>query len=359
MRCDAARRSAEYHPGRINALFLVGFVMFGAVGYLAPRIHLNPDEISTPDYPAAGATALALAAAVAVDLLLLVAFALHDRALRRGTFHTGDPRRLIPPVARPFVWLVLLPSLTGLAVLASRVADRTGPLAVDRRVDEPLIYRFHSIAPEFRGLTQLGSPTGVAVLSVLLAVLCLVVGHRRAVLLALAGPPLAGALTEYVLKPLIGGRAGDLYAFPGGDGHTTGAVAVAAVTALFLLPAGAFTPLPRQLRRLLAVLAIVIASAVPLGLVVLRYHYATDVLAGASVAGATTLILALTLGTAARRLTRTPSGRPGRCPLSKSSSETSPLVTTAQRSSEEAAGRIPSRAGHPTPSSAPCPKPAP
>ncbi|MGF7235833.1 MAG: phosphatase PAP2 family protein [Frankia sp.] len=328
---DTARRYAEHHPTRITAVFLVGFAMFAAVGYLAPRVHLNPDEISTPDFPAAGATALALAAAVAVDLLLLVAFALHDRAAGRGAYdiRDSDPAALIPPVLRPFLWLVLLPSLTGLAVLASRVADRTGPLAVDRRVDEPLVYRFHPIAPVFRGLTQLGSPAGIAVLSVLLAALSLAVGHRRAALLALACPPLAGALTEYALKPFIGRRAGRLYAFP--SGHTTGAVAVAVVITLLLLPAGAFTRVPHPLRLLLTLMAVVLASAVPLGLVVLRYHYATDVLAGAAVALATTLTLALTLDTAARRLTR--HDRPGPSP------DHHPASQTAKRQEAAAHGR--------------------
>jgi membrane-associated phospholipid phosphatase len=300
---DGLGRYTHSHPTRINALFFAGLAMFLAVGYLGPRARLNPDDLNTPRYPAAGATALALAAAAAVDLLLLAAFFAHDRAIRRGTYSNRDPGALVPPALRPFCWLVIVPALAGVAILASRVTNSRGPLAIDRRVDDPVVYRLHPLRPLFADLTQLGSPPGVAALSVLLGVACLSVRRWRAALLALACPPLGGALTEYALKPLVGRRAGHYFAFP--SGHTTGAVAVAAVITLLLLPAGAFTRLPHWLRLLLALTAVVLASAVPLGLIVLRYHYATDVLAGAAVALAVTVTLALALDATARQLSST------------------------------------------------------
>ncbi|ORT46505.1 hypothetical protein, partial [Frankia sp. KB5] len=118
----AARRYAHDHPRRINLLILTGGGLFMATGYLAPRLRLNPDELNTPDFPDVGATVLALAVAVAVDLLLLAAFALHDRTQRGRIGGLDDPAALVPPVLRPFCWLVILPSLTGVAGLASRVA---------------------------------------------------------------------------------------------------------------------------------------------------------------------------------------------------------------------------------------------
>jgi membrane-associated phospholipid phosphatase len=135
----------------------------------------------------------------------------------------------------------------------------------------------------------------------LLALGCLARRRVRAAILAAAGPPLAGVLTEYALKPLIGRRSGNLFAFP--SGHTTGAVAVAVTITLFLLPTGALAGLPRWPRLLLAGLAAVLASLLPLGLIVLHYHYATDVLAGAAVAVTVILTLALLLDSAARRRT--------------------------------------------------------
>lgn len=296
---DAFRHYGRAHPDRINALILVGMAVFLVVAYLARRLRLNPGGLATPGFPGTGVLALALAAAAGIDLLLLAAFARHDWATARGEYRARDARALVPPALRPFVWLVILPSLAGLAVLAARVARSGGPLAVDRRVDTPLVYRLHPFARAFRDLTQLGSPLGVVVLSACLAIGCLAIRRRRAALLSLVGAPLAGALTEYVLKPLVGRHKGPLYAFP--SGHTTGAVAVAAVITLFLLPGGAFTQLPRPARLALAGLAAVLASALPLGLIVLRYHYATDVLAGAAVAVTVTLVLALALDGAAAR----------------------------------------------------------
>jgi membrane-associated phospholipid phosphatase len=287
--------------------------MFMLIGYLAPRLRLNPGQLDTPDFPALGAATLGLAAAVAVDLLLLAACALYDRAERQAADDRSDhgaagrlvvdERALVPPVLRPFCWLVILPSLAGVAVLASRVAGTRGPLRVDARVDGPLAYRLSGFRPLFEGLTQLGGPGGVAVLSALLGLGCLAARRRRAAVLALVGPPAAGVLTEYALKPLIGRRSGHVFAFP--SGHTTGAVAVAAVIALLLLPSGPFAGLPGQVRGALGVFAAGLASIVPLGLIVLRYHYATDVLAGGAIAIAAVLALALGLDAGARRWTRT------------------------------------------------------
>lgn len=222
-----------------------------------------------------------------------------SRAVPRGTYRVQDPGALVSPVLRPFCWLVILPSLAGVAVLAGRVADTRGPLRVDARLDDRIAYRLLPVRPVLARLVELGSPTGVAVLSVLLATGCLVVRRVRAAILAAVGPSLAGALTEYVLKPLIGRRHGGGLAFP--SGHTTGAVAVAVTIALFLLPGGVLAGLPRSLRLLLAAFAAVLVSVVPLGLIALHYHYATDVLAGAALSVALILTFALLLDDLARR----------------------------------------------------------
>lgn len=282
-------------------LAVTGCALFFVLAGIAQRLRLNPDDVNTRAFPDVGATLLAVAVTLCAEVLLLCAFALHDRAVVRGTYRVEDPGALVWPVLRPFCWLVILPSLAGVAVLASRVAGSDGPLRVDQRVDDRLVYRLSPLRPMFGRLVQLGSPTGVAVLCALLALGCLARRRVRAAILAAAGPSLAGLLTEYALKPLIGRHSGHLFAFP--SGHTTGAVAVAVTITLFLLPAGPFAGLPRWSRLLLAGLAAVLASFLPLGLIVLRYHYASDVLAGAAVAVAVILALALLLDAVARRST--------------------------------------------------------
>jgi len=308
----AWRRYSEAYPRRVSGLAAAGLGMFVLIGYLAPRLRLNPGQLDTPDFPALGAAMLGLAAAVGIDVLLLAAFVLHDRARRRaavgGNPWDGDERALVPPLVRPFCWLVILPSLAGVALLASRVAGTDGPLRVDARVDNGLAYRLGGFRSLLEGLTQLGSPEGVGVLAALLGLGCLMARRPRAALLAFVGPPAAGMLTEYGLKPLIGRRSGDAFAFP--SGHTTGAVAVATVIVLLLVPSGSLAGLPRQARVLLGAFAAGLASIVPIGLIVLRYHYATDVLAGAAIAVAAILALALGIDAGARRLARGRSRRP-------------------------------------------------
>ncbi len=292
-RNTAGRLTLGAHPGRTNALLLVPVGLFLTTSYLALHIGVNPDVLRTRAFPNGGSAILALGIAAGAEVLLAAAFRLHDRAVVRGTYNTVEPGALVPPMLRPFLWLVVLPCLAGVAVLTSRVAGTRGPLGVDRAVDDRLVYRLRPFTGLFRDLTQLGSPLGVGVLSALLAGICLAVGQRRAALLSITGPPLAGTLTEYVLKPAIGRQAGHLFAFP--SGHTTGAVAVAAVIGMFLLPNGPLASRSTPFRFGMALLAAILASGVPIGLIVLRYHYATDVLAGAAVALASTLLAALTL----------------------------------------------------------------
>lgn len=298
-RSATALGHARAHPRRMAAFVLTGIALFVVVDTLAPRLAVNPGALNTPRFPAAGAALVAVAAAVGVDLLLLCAFALHDRAVVRGSYRAEDPGGLVSPYLRPFCWLVILPSLAGVAILASRVASSDGPLPVDQRIDDRVAYRLLPFRPLLGRLVKLGSPTGVAVLCALLAAGCLALRRPRAAILAAAGPPLAGTLTEYAFKPLIGRRSGAGFAFP--SGHTTGAVAVAVTIILFLLPAGALAGLPRLLRLLLAIFAAVLASALPLGLIALHYHYATDVLAGAALAVALILTSALLLDAATWR----------------------------------------------------------
>ena len=293
-------------------LAVTGCALVFVLGGMAQRLRLNPGDLNTHGFPDVGATLLAVAVALGVEVLLFCAFALHDRAVVRGTYRVEDPGALVWPVLRPFCWLVILPSLAGVAVLASRVAGSHGPLRVDQRVDDRLVYRLSPLRPMFGQLVQLGSPTGVAVLCALLALGCVARRRVRAAILAAAGPSLAGMSTEYALKPLIGRHKGHLFAFP--SGHTTGAVAVAVTITLFLLPTGAFAGLPRWARLLLAGLAALLASLLPLGLIVLRYHYASDVLAGAAVAVAAILTLALLLDAVARRGTATASRGAARAP---------------------------------------------
>jgi membrane-associated phospholipid phosphatase len=100
--------------------------------------------------------------------------------------------------------------------------------------------------------------------------------------------PLAAAITELVLKPLIGRTSwGD--PFP--SGHVTSVAALA--TALTVLLARTPTRVPGPLRLALAFTAFLIAAAVALGVIGANMHHFSDTVGGAAVGTGTVLLIAL------------------------------------------------------------------
>ncbi len=195
-----------------------------------------------------------------------------------------SPVPLLPPLLRQRLWtLIVLPCLLVLGLLSWKVAGRRGPSYVDGVVDPRLAHRFGRQWYLFETVVQLGNPGNVVLASVALAGLCMALRARRAALLSLSGPISAATLTQWVLKPLIDRRLSGGLAFP--SGHATGACAVAAVLVLLLLPGAALRRrLPGFGRVLLWYVAALFGPGVSLGVVVLRYHYATDVVGGVAVA---------------------------------------------------------------------------
>ena len=99
------------------------------------------------------------------------------------------------------------------------------------------------------------------------------------------------ALTE-LLKPLIDRTLTGFLSFP--SRHTTGIFAVVVAFAVLLID----PPRPRiraVVRVLLALIALLAAATVAVALVAVRWHYATDTVAGAAVGTAVVLATALTL----------------------------------------------------------------
>jgi len=118
---------------------------------------------------------------------------------------------------------------------------------------------------------------------------------RRAAALALLAAPVAGAATEFLLKPLIGVRMDPRapYGFP--SGHTTGAVALALVIVVLLLPRPGMHLGPAAVRVALGVLALVLASGTAVAVVALGFHRTTDTIGGV----ATAVLVVLGLAAAA------------------------------------------------------------
>ncbi len=163
--------------------------------------------------------------------------------------------------------------------------------SVDQAQDARLTARLAEHRGLLRGLVLLGSPAVVVLGSVALAGVAAGRRWRRAVAVALLAAPPAGAATEFLLKPLIGVRKdpGAPYGFP--SGHTTGAVALALVIVVLLLPRPGMHLGPAAVRVALGVLALVLAAGTAVAVVALGFHRTTDAVGG--VATSVLVVLAL------------------------------------------------------------------
>jgi undecaprenyl-diphosphatase len=193
------------------------------------------------------------------------------------------------------VLVVALLAAAVVVVLAVHYAGTAGPGRVDRHVDEWLQAHLGAHARLAHDVANLANVPVAGALIAALATACLLRGWRRGAVLAVVGPTLAGAITQYLLKPLVDRTIGAGLAFP--SGHTTGAVAIALVVVILALRAR----LHRAARIALVVAAVVYAVGIPVALVVGRFHYATDTVGGACVASATVLTVALVVDAVSSR----------------------------------------------------------
>lgn len=103
---------------------------------------------------------------------------------------------------------------------------------------------------------------------------------RRRAIACLVGPAVAIGITEYLAKPAVGRTFGGILCYP--SGHMT---AVVAVLSAFVMG------VPPRWRRPAALLAVLVAITVGITLLLLRWHYLTDVLAGTAVSVGALLIV--------------------------------------------------------------------
>lgn len=141
-----------------------------------------------------------------------------------------------------------------------------------------------------------GGPVPVTAMAAALVLACLMRRRYGEAALVAISVPLATAITELVLKPLIGRTS---WGNPFPSGHVTSVVALAAVLTVLL----ARTParVPRLLRLVLACTAFLIAAAVAFGVIGANMHHFTDTVGGAAVGTGTVLLAALILDLLSRR----------------------------------------------------------
>ena len=216
---------------------------------------------------------------------------------RKGLGQGLLPRRWAIPLA--VLWAV---ALVVLVVLAWHLY-RTGTATVaDAQLDRRLQARLGGHRRLERLFISFGSPRGVVLGSLGLAVVMVSLRWWRGALLALLGAPLTGLVTEKVLKPLVGvpSPSGAPLSFP--SGHTSGAVSLALTAAILLLAHEAVPLLPTALRLLLGLCALTVAGGTGVAMVIEGAHRVTDVVGGV----ATAAVIVLALAAALDRVRREP-----------------------------------------------------
>lgn len=212
---------------------------------------------------------------------------------------------LLPGPFRRSALALLAACVTVTAVLGVHYAHG-GPGRLDAELDpriRAVLGRFPAL---LRWLPDLGTLVPATVMTAALVLACLATRRWTGAALAALAVPAATALTEYVLKPVVGRTLGPSLTFP--SGHATFMFALAGACAVLLLQPPR-RRVPGVARLLLALMAMLLAAGVAAAMVAIGAHYFTDAVAGAAVGTGTVLACALILDqVTARRGGRTAAG---------------------------------------------------
>jgi membrane-associated phospholipid phosphatase len=202
------------------------------------------------------------------------------------------PGPLLPAAFRRTAVVIVAVCAAIVAALGLWFAHKTQSGWLDTRIDA----RMQSALLRYRGtlsrLAVLGEPVPAAEIAGVLLLLCLAARRWRGALLVAVSVPVAVGLTEVLLKPLIHRTLWGNLEFP--SGHTTSAFTLASCCAV-LLARPLRLRLPAAARTAAALIAFLLAASVAVAVVVLRFHYFTDTVAGAAVGIGTVLATALVL----------------------------------------------------------------
>ena len=215
---------------------------------------------------------------------------------------TQRPRRaarpLLDPAARgpaaaTVIACVIITTALGLLLAGHSQAGR-----LDGFLDGHIDARLGS-HPHLADVIYLGDPSWVVVICAVAVLACLLTRRWRGALLVAIAVPVAGGLTDHILKPLVDRTNYGALTYP--SGHTA-AVATMVVVAVVILTGPGRPPLSARLRGVLSAGLLALIPWVAVGLVIAHYHYFTDTIGGAGVGIAVALGTALGLDWAAARL---------------------------------------------------------
>jgi membrane-associated phospholipid phosphatase len=216
----------------------------------------------------------------------------HDVEVRVSRTQRPAARPLLPPAARRPALAVLAACVLVTAFLGVLFAHQSQPSWLDAVIDARIRAALGGHRALLNGVALLGTRGPMVAMTAALVAACLVTRRWRGALLAAIAVPAAAAVTQYLLKPLVGRTLHGYLVFP--SGHTTGVFALA--TVLTVLLTGPLRPqLPAAARILLILAAFVVASATAVAMIGLDAHYFTDTVGGVAVAVGVVLATALTL----------------------------------------------------------------
>lgn len=197
---------------------------------------------------------------------------------------------LLSAAARPAAVAIVVACLLVIAVQAVwlRHGMETGWLdtTIDAKVQAALGGHHLLLAV----LVWPGEPVPAIAMAAALVLTCALLRRYRQAALVAVSVPVAVALTEFVLKPVIGRTS---WGAPFPSGHV--AAVAALVTVLTVLLARTATRAAPVLGVALGLAALLVTAAVAIGVVGARLHHFSDTVGGAAVGVGTVLVAALVL----------------------------------------------------------------
>jgi membrane-associated phospholipid phosphatase len=201
---------------------------------------------------------------------------------------------LIPANRQKVGWLVAACCAAIVAGLPLLFGRRGLPDSLDRNVDHAVRALYGS--GHYSLLTWLAFPGTLLPVAGVLAVIvvaCLVARRLGGAALAIIAVPVAVELTERVLKPLVSRAALGFPSYP--SGHAVSTFGVASVLAVLLLLGPSGKAVPRALRLIITLAAILVSCVVSTAVIALNWHYFTDTIGGIATAVGIVTLTALLL----------------------------------------------------------------
>jgi membrane-associated phospholipid phosphatase len=208
---------------------------------------------------------------------------------------------LLPgPARRPAaIGVVCCAAILGIG--AGFAAGRSQGNALDRPIDSWIIARLSGHLSVPVTIADLGTPVALIVFTVILVAGCLAAGRVNGAILTIVCVPVASAITELALKPLVHETIGQNppgLSYP--SGHTTNVFVIIAILAVLLANPPHHWP-SRRIRITIVAVAVLIGCLVIVSLIAIQFHYFTDTVGGICVSTGLVVGVALLLDLPAAR----------------------------------------------------------